>query len=108
MSSRPSDAYKAAVDHAALMLLAALRDHAKPQFSAVQLEALRLRGGVAKEGSGSGRKNAHAVFADIRIRATDLLSAELKRSGVAQDVGAEVDRILHRLLISVEQMFVER
>ena len=35
------DAYDEAVDRAALALLAALRDHANPQFSAVQLEALR-------------------------------------------------------------------
>jgi hypothetical protein len=35
------------------------------------------------------------------------LSAELQKSGVADDVGAEIDRILRRLLASVEQMFVE-
>jgi hypothetical protein len=108
MSSRPSDAYKEAIDRAALMLLAALRDHAKPQFSLVQLEALRLRGGVVSERRSSGRKNAHAVFADIRTRATDLLSVELQKSSAADDVGAEMDRILRRLLTSVEQMFIEQ
>ena len=90
------------------MLLGALRDHAKPQFSLVQLEALRLRGGVANEARGPGRKNAHAVFADIRRRATDLLSAEMRKAGVADDVGAEMDRILRRLLDSVEGMFAEQ
>ena len=38
---RSFDAYDQAVDRAALALLAALRDHANPQFSSVQLEALR-------------------------------------------------------------------
>ena len=107
MSSRPSDAYRVAIDRAALMLLAALRDHAKPQFSSVQLEALRLRGDVLSKARSSSRKNAHAVFADIRTRATDLLRAELQKSDVADDVGNEMDRILRRLLTSVEQMFVE-
>jgi hypothetical protein len=106
MSSRPSEAYTEAVDRAALMLLAALRDHANPQFSSVQLEALRLRGaGVSARGF--ARKKTHAVFADIRQRATDLLSAELREAGVAADVGAEMDRILCRLLISVERIFAE-
>jgi hypothetical protein len=105
MSSRPSEAYTEAVDRAALMLLAALRDHANPQFSSVQLEALRLRGaGVSARGF--ARKKTHAVFADIRQRATDLLSAD-REAGVAADVGAEMDRILCRLLISVERIFAE-
>jgi hypothetical protein len=107
MSSRPSAAYRDAIDRAALMLLAALRDHAKPQFSLVQLEALRLRGGVVGGDRSSGRKNARAVFADIRSRATDLLTAELKKARVADDVGTEMNRVLCRLLDSVEKMFTE-
>jgi hypothetical protein len=41
MSSRPSEAYREAVDCAALMLLAALRDHAnrKRRFQATALSA---------------------------------------------------------------------
>jgi hypothetical protein len=33
---------------------------------------------------------------------------ELQKSSVADDVGAEMDRILRRLLTSVEQMFIEQ
>ena len=79
------------------MLLAALRDHANPQFSSVQLEALRLRG-AAQNGRGFERNKTHTVFVDIRQRATDLLLAELREAGVAAVVGAEMDRILRRLL----------
>ena len=105
-NSRSSDAYDQAIDRAALMLLAALRDHANPQYSSVQLEALRLRG-IGKNGGEIERKKTHAVFADIRQRATDLLSAELLAAGIADDVGAEMDRILRRLLTSVERIFAE-
>ena len=106
ISSRPSEAYREAVDRAALMLLAALRDHANPQFSSVQLEALRLRG-AAQNGRGFERNKTHTVFVDIRQRATDLLLAELREAGVAAEVGAEMDRILRRLLTSVERIFAE-
>jgi len=101
-----SAAYNQAIDRAALMVLAALRDHAKPQYSSVQLEAMRLRGGLIK--SGFGPSNVRAVFTDIRQRATTLLAAELKTARVADDVGAEMNRILRRLLDSVEDMFAER
>jgi hypothetical protein len=106
VNSRPSDAYAEAIDRAALLLLAALRDHAKPQFSSVQLEALRLRGGLVE--GGFGQKSVRAVFADIRERATIMLAEELKSARVADDVGAEMNRILRRLLTSVERMFAER
>ena len=99
---RSLDAYYEAVDRAALALLAALRDHANPQFSSVQLEALRLRG-VGEGAHGYARRRTHAVFADISQRATDLLAAELKEAGVT----AEMDRILQRLLISFERVFAE-
>ena len=105
-SSRPSDAYQEAIDRAAMMLLAALRDHAKPHYSSVQLEAMRLRGGLAD--GGFGRQNVQAVFTDIRQRATAMLAAELKSARVGDDVGAEMNRILRRLLDSVEHMFAER
>jgi hypothetical protein len=103
---RSSDAYHEAVDRAALMLLAALRDHANPQFSSVQLEALRLRG--AGEGAqGFARRKTQAVFADISQRATDLLAAELREARVTAEVAAEMDRILQRLLTSFERVFAE-
>lgn len=105
-SLRSSDAYNQAVDRAALLLLAALRDHANPQFSSIQLEALRLRG-AGESAHGYERTRTHAVFADIGRRAADLLAAELREAGVAADVGAEMDRILRRLLISFERVLVE-
>ena len=101
----PSDAYNEAIDRAALMLLAALRDHVKPQFSSVQLEALRRRGGLLDSAQAVGERNVRVVFADIRERAVAMLAAELKRSGAAADVAAEMDRVLHRLLTTVEQAF---
>ena len=101
----PSDAYNEAIDRAALMLLAALRDHVKPQFSSVQLEALRRRGGLLESAQAVGERNVRVVFADIRERAVAMLAAELKRSGAAADVAAEMDRVLHRLLTTVEQAF---
>ena len=101
----PSDAYNEAVDRAALMLLAALRDHVKPQFSSVQLETLRRRGGLFESAQAVSEHNVRAVFADIRERATVMLAAELKRSGAAADVAAEMDRVLQRLLTTVEQAF---
>jgi len=105
-SSRSSDAYNQAVDRAALLLLAALRDHANPQFSSIQLEALRLRG-AGESGHGYERTRTHAVFADISRRATDLLAAELREAGVAADVGGEMDRILRRLLTSFERVLID-
>jgi hypothetical protein len=102
----PSAAYDEAIDRAAMMLLAALRDHAKPHYSSVQLEARRLRGGLAD--AGFGRHNVQAVFTDIRQRATAMLAAELKTARVGDEVGAEMNRILRRLLDSVEAMFAER
>jgi hypothetical protein len=104
--SRSLDAYDEAVERAALALLAALRDHANPQYSSVQLEALRLRG-VGEAGHGYGRRRTEAVFADISQRATDLLTAELKAAHVTADVAAEMDRILRRLLTSFERVFAE-
>jgi len=106
MESMPSAAYKEAIDRAALMVLAALRDHAKPQYSSVQLEAMRLRGGLIE--SGFGQNNVRAVFTDIRQRAITILAAERKTAKVDDDVGAEMNRILRRLLDSVEDMFAER
>jgi hypothetical protein len=102
---RSLDAYYEAVDRAALALLAALRDHANPQFSSV-MEALRLRG-VGEGAQGYARRRTHAVFADISQRATDLLAAELKEAGVTAEVAVEMDRILQRLLISFERVFAE-
>jgi len=108
MSSRPSEAYREAVDRAALMLLAALRDHANPQFSSVQLEALRRRGGPVERARGLGNEGVHLVFVDLRERATTMLAAELKAARAADDVGAEMNRILSRLLTSIEGIFADR
>jgi hypothetical protein len=100
------DAYDQAVDRAALMLLAALRDHANPQFSSVQLETLRLRG-IGDGAQGYRRRRTEAVFADISQRATDLLAVELREAGVTVEVAAEMERILQRLLTSFERVFAE-
>src|ERR1700722_6645718 len=89
--ARSSDAYDEAVEHAALMLLAALRDHANPQFSSVQLEALRLRGIGAQAFAPT---TTQAVFADISECATNLLAAELREARVTAEVAAEMVRIL--------------
>jgi hypothetical protein len=104
--SRSLDAHDEAVERAALALLAALRDHANPQFSSVQPEALRLRG-IGEAAHGYGRRRTEAVFADISQRATDLLNAEPKAAHVTADVAAEMDRILRRLLTSFERVFAE-
>jgi hypothetical protein len=98
------NAYDEAVDRAALLLLAALRDHANPQFSSVQLEALRLRGLGAQAYAPS---TTQAVFADISRRATDLLAAELREARVTAEVAGEMGRILRRLLASFERVFAE-
>ena len=68
---RSFDAYDQAVDRAALALLAALRDHANPQFSSVQLEALRLRG-VGEGAQGHGRKDLRRQFLRLRSQAFDV------------------------------------
>jgi len=102
--ARPSDAYDEAVNRAALMLLAALRDHANPQFSSVQLEALRLRGIGAQAYAPA---TTQAVFADISRRAADLLGAELRGARVDAEVAAEMVRTLRRLLTSFERVFAE-
>jgi hypothetical protein len=106
--SRPSQAYTDAIDRAAVLLLAALRDHAKPQFSAVQLEAMRLRGRPIESAGSSRPDGVHEVFTDLRERAMAMLTAELNKARVADDVAMEMIRILRRLLDSVEQMFADR
>ena len=97
----PSDAYNEAIDRAALMLLAALRDHAKPHYSSVQLEAMRLRGGLI-EGS-FGQKSVHAVFADIRRRATSMLAAELRTLNSRRHWWSISQLTLNRLLTSTKR-----
>ena len=52
---KPLDAYDEAVERAALAPLTALPDHANPQFSSVQLEALRLRKQRTAIGGGERR-----------------------------------------------------
>jgi hypothetical protein len=107
-----SEAYERALNRAALMLLAALRDHANPQFSSVQLEALRSRGGRAgrlRPGNDNVRPSSvHSVFTDLRQRTTAMLAVELKAARVGEEVRAEMNRILARLLDSIEDIFVAR
>ena len=57
---------------------------------------MRLRGGLIE--GGFGQNNVRAVFTDIRQRAATLLAAELKTAKVDDVVGAEMNRILRRLL----------
>ena len=71
----------------------------------LQLEAFRLRGGFDVNARAFGSASVHAVFADIRERVTSRLAAELKESGLSDDVGAEVEHVLQRLLTAVEQAF---
>lgn len=96
--------YDQAVEKAATMLLIALSDHAKQQFSSVQLEALRLRQDLGERRLAGGR-TVRAVFRDIRVRAEAMLASELRATGVAHDVGDELHRILSRLVASMEQIF---
>ena len=65
------DAYDEAVERAALAPLAALLDHANPQFSSVQLEALRLRKQRTAIGGGERRP-----CSPTSVSAPDLLTAE--------------------------------
>jgi hypothetical protein len=105
MRFRNHQAYRQAIDRAALMLLAALSDHIQPQFSSVQLEILRLQCDGAR---GQGFANLNAVFADIRKRSGSILAAELREARVANDVAAEMTRALDRLLDSAQKILAER
>jgi hypothetical protein len=89
MRYRNHQAYRHAIDRAALMILAALSDHLQPQISSVQLEILQRQCDGVR---GQGSANLHAVFADIRKRSASILAAELREARVADDVAAEMNQ----------------
>jgi hypothetical protein len=107
MRYRNHRAYSEALDRAALMVLAALGDHIRPQFSSVQLEILRRRRDDDRA-QGFDNHALHVVFADIRERCASILAAELREARVADNVAAEMTRALDRLLDSAEQIFATR
>lgn len=106
MRYRSRQTYSEAIEHAALMLLAALADHIKPQFSSVQLEILRRRSSDWYDQNSDA--SSLAVFADIRQRSAQILAAELREARVADDVATEMTRALDRLLDSAEQIVAAR
>jgi hypothetical protein len=108
MRYRPHQTYAEAIDRAAWMLLAALRDHIQPQFSSVQLEILRRRQIANDYVQGYGEQTLNAVFADIRNRSTSMLAVELRKARVADDVATEVTLALDRLLISAKELFTQQ
>jgi O-antigen ligase len=102
----PSEAYSEAAEEAALMLLSALRDRAQPEVTNQLLEAARRLNGGPSEGRLFQRKNVNAVFADIVKRAAEIRRIEMGGVGEGEDVEAEVSHALHRLLASVEDVFL--
>jgi O-antigen ligase len=104
-SLEPSEAYNSAIEEAAVMLLAALRDRAQPEVSMQLLDAAR-RHGEDNEGRQFGRENVRSVFADIVKRAAEIRSTQIRGSGDGDTVQAELSRALHRLLSSVEDVLV--
>jgi len=88
------------------MLLAALADHIKPQFSSVQLEILRRRSSDWYDQNSDA--SSLAVFADIRQLSAQILAAELREARVADDVATEMTRALDRLLDSAEKIVAAR
>ena len=105
LSLVPSQNYAEAVDRAALMLLAALRDYTMPPFSLLQLDVLHGRADLIKKGNFIRPENVRAVFEDIRERATTILSAQLREANAQDDVIEEMGRVFHRMLVSAEAMF---
>lgn len=101
--TKRSQAYDEAVQNAALMLLASLRDYVKSPFSGPQL--LRNRIATLRNRNCIHRESVHAVFVDIRERAADMLSAELQAANVRDEVAGEIIRALHGLLTSAEDFF---
>ena len=100
-----SKAYDGAVNSAALMLIAALRDYINPQFSSLQLELLRKRVGELDRNRSLNPQNVRAVFADIRERAAELLAKELRNENAGNEVEELVSRALNRFLTSAEKYF---
>ncbi len=100
-----SKAYDGAVNSAALMLIAALRDYMNPQFSSLQLELLRKRVGELEWSRSLNTQNVRAVFADIRERAAELLAMELRNENAGNEVEELVSHALNQFLTSAEKCF---
>ena len=101
----PSEAYNDAIEKAALMLLTALRDRAQPEVSTQLLDAARQRDADNAD-SQSSRENVRSVFADIIKRAAQIRSAEMPEVDDGGAIEAELSHALHRLLSSVEDIFL--
>jgi O-antigen ligase len=101
----PSATYSDAVERAALMLLSPLRDRAQCEVSTQLLDAARQRD-TDDEGRQFSRENVRTVFADIIKRAAQIRSTEMPGGHDKGTVEAELSRALHRLLSSVEDVFV--
>jgi O-antigen ligase len=102
----PSEAYGEAIEEAALMLLSVLRDRAQPEVSTQLLDAARRLNNGANEGRQFERKSVRTVFADVVKRAAEIRRIEMGGVGAGDDVEAEMGRALHRLLASVEDIFL--
>jgi O-antigen ligase len=105
-SLSPAEAYNQAVQEAAVMLLSALRDRAQPEVSAQLLSAARRRSGAINDGSQFRRENVQIVFSDVVKRAAEIRSIEMGQAGAGEAVEAELGRALHRLLASIEDVFL--
>ena len=101
----PSGAYSDAVEKAALMLLSPLRDRAQREVSTQLLGAARLSD-ADDERRQFSRENVRIVFADIIKRAAQIRSSEMPGGDAGGAVEAELSCSLHRLLSSVEDIFV--
>ncbi len=104
-ATKRSPSYDEAVQTAALMFLASLRDYIESPFSGLQLELFRNRINVLKNRNCVRWDNVHDVFADVRERAAALLSEELLAADVGDQVAAEIIRVLHHFLKSAEDAF---
>jgi hypothetical protein len=102
----PSEAYGEAIEEAALMLLSVLRDRAQSDVSSQLLDAARRLNNGANEGRQFERKSVRTVFADVVKRAAEIRRIEMGGVGAGDDVEAEMGRALHRLLSSVEDVFL--
>ena len=102
----PSEAYREAIEEAALMLLSVLRDRAQSEVSTQLLDAARRLNNGAHEGRQFQRKNVRTVFADVARRAAEIRRIEMGGVPAGDDLEAEMARALHRLLASVEDVFL--
>jgi hypothetical protein len=104
-TNKRSPSYDEAVQTAALMFLASLRDYINSPYSALQLNLLRNRIDILKSRNCASCNNVRTVFADVRERAADLLSVELLAANVGDQVAKEVILALYHLLKSAEDAF---